>query len=706
MFLLELDQYCAFLLFICVTVAYFCYQNLTNNSDFDWIWIGLCLGLLVIVLVGLESDTIDLFRPDMVVEWYNEQPGKVILRNYNTYIYPIGNSVTDTWLKENGVVSNKKLFLSTTGLHQFVDYYQFYSLYPLRKDPLTPIIDKLYYLAAVTLDKTAEFIRLNIYQYIWGYSRYEYIGSRTPEFFKYTYRISGGDFFLWRDFVKFDYSGPFIPPYDRYGNRLPGTVHNTKYWISWEPKKHNAWARLIQLEDEFVHDVPRGRLFQETRELFPEKVYRRIRKHLKLPYTTHTRRADWVLPLSYDFYRKGVLGAEKDALVILDPYLPAKTSWSHYFFDIFTWRKEFFAFKAYYYKSKGLISLNWAEGGLREEFRDYFLASEEDDVYKLMFREDNRFKNYRSDYFKLIDPIPSWTRLSYQRVPIRRGFIDLFMKGWNQRWLKLKYLYVPEPLSLNFVFFYTGKKTMDGFFLPVKHYVVNFEKNLGFFGLVDLGYNSLKNVFLLNITHSFYTDTSHVFSLFSTEHKYSRYYDDFINNSNYRYLHLPIRKDFYDAGVFQLYPYLPKLGYVGYRVANLYPDPDEVYRSYTMYPTRNFYLKKFFKLMTFNDDAKYYVKISRDILEVFRTYMLGELGEDTFWPEILALAVKAWVYCIIGYMLMKRISGVFTHNQYDLDFYNPYHVKNPFTIFANALLSLLTINILFAVFTSASVGGA
>lgn len=703
--LLELDQYCAFLLFICVTVAYFCYQNLANNSDFDWVWVVLCLGFLVIVLVGLESDTIDLFRPDMIVEWYNDQPGKVVLRNYNTYLYPIGNSVTDSWLKENGVTSNKKLFLSTSGLHQFVDYYQFYSLYPLRKDPLTPIVDMLYYIAANILNKTAEFIRLNIYQYIWGYTKYEYIGSRSVELFKYKYRVLGGDFFLWRDFVRFDYTGPFIPPYDRFGNKLPGTIHQTKYWISWEPKRNTAWGGLIQLESTFTRDPFRERFFQETRgDLFPEKVYKRIRKHLKLPYTTHTRRADWILPLSYEFYFKGFLGAEKGALVSLKPRLPAETSWIQYVLDSVARWKDPLSFKAYYYNQKGLISLNWAEGGLREEFRDYFLNSEGDSEFSF-FDEVNRFKD-RSDYFRMAEPIPDWVRLSYQRVPIRRGFIDLYMKGWNQRWLKLKYLYARESLRLNFVFFYTAETTMDGFFLPVKYYVENPRSNLTFFGLVDLGYGSLQNKFLLENTHSFNVDGLQTFNLFSTNYSYNRYYDEFINNNNYRYLHIPIRKDFYDAGVFQLYPYLPKLGYVGYRTANLYPDPDKVYQSYTTYPTRNYYLKKFFKLMTFNDEAKYYVKISKDILELFRTYMLGELGEDTFFPEVFAVWVKAWVYGVIFYLMTKRFFGVFVHNQYDLDFFEPSYVKNPFTVFAHLLLTIFAINVLLAVFTSSSIDGS
>lgn len=706
--LLELDQYCAFLLFVCVTVFYFYYQNLTGNSDFDWIWMGLCSGFLVIVLVGLESDTIDLFRPDMIVEWYNEQPGKVVLRNYNTYLYPIGNSLTDTWLKENGVTSNKKLFLSTSGLHQFVDYYQFYSLYPLRKDPLTPIVDKLYYFAASTLNKTADFFRIYVYQYFWGYTQYEYIGSRSPELFKHTYRVSRGDFFLWRDFVRFDYTGPLIPPYDSYGNKLPGTVHNTRYWISWEPRKSKAWARLINYKDPLSSDnVFREQYIQERRgDLFPEKVYKRIRKHLKLPYTTHTRRADWVLPLSYDFYCKIFLGARKDGLVVLDPHISSKTSWFQYFFDSIATRSDPLSFKADYYSRQGLLNLSWAEGGLREGFRD-FLTSEGDETYASLFDESNRFKRHRGDYRRLTAPVPDWVRLSYQRVPIRRGFVDLFMKGWNQRWLKLKYLYVPEPLHLRFVYFRTGEKSMDGFFLPVKFYVMSLERNLGLFGLVDMGYNSLKNIYLLQNTHSFYADNSCNFDLFSTTHKYYRYYDEFMNsNVTYKYLHIPIRRDFYDAGVFQLYPYFPKLGYVGYRSTNLYPDPDVVYQPYTPYPIRNFYVKKFFKLMTFNDEAKYYIKVSRDILELFRTYMLGELGEDTFFPEVFAISVKAWVYCIIGYFLMKRISGVFVHNQYDLDYHNFYLVKNPFTAFANVLLTLLTINVLFAVFTSASIGGS
>ncbi len=706
--LLELDQYSAFLLFICVTVFYFYYQNLTNNSDFDWIWAGLCSGFLVIVLVGLESDTIDLFRPDMIVEWYNEQPGKVVLRNYNTYLYPIGNSLTDNWLKENGVTSNKKLFLSTSGLHQFVDYYQFYSLYPLRKDPLTPIIDKMYYFAASTLNKTAEFFRVHVYQYFWGYTNYEYIGSRSVELFRYTYRVSRGDFFLWRDFVRFDYTGPFIPPYDSYGNKLPGTIHNTKYWISWEPRRSSAWARLINYKHPLASEnIFREQYIQETRgDLFPEKIYKRIRKHLKVPYTTHTRRADWVLPLGYDFYCKGFLGAREDGLIILNPHFSTGVSGFQYFFDSIAKWSDPLSFKADYYMRQELVSLSWAEGGLREEFRD-FLTSEGDEAYKSLFGKGNQFKHYPINYYKLTEPIPDWVRLSYQRVPIRRGFIDLFMKGWNQRWLKLKYLYVPEPLCLNFVFFRTGEKTMDGFFLPMKCCAANLEKSLNLFGLVDLGYSSLKNIFLLQNTHSFYVNDLHSFDLFSTTYKYHRYYDDFINKSNnYQYLYIPIRKDFYDAGVFQLYPYLPKLGYVGYRSVNLYPDPDVVYQPYAPYPIRNFFLKKFFKLMTFNEEAKYYVKVSRDILELLRTFMLGELGEDTFFPEIFAIAVKAWVYCIIGYFLLKRISGVFVHNQYDLDYHNFYLVKNPFTAFANILLTLLTINVLFAVFTSASIGGS
>ena len=699
--LLELDQYQAFLLFICVTVAYFCYQHLVDG-DFDWMWVGLCLGFLIIVLVGLESDTIDLFRPDMIVEWYNEQPGKVSLRNYNTYLYPIGNSITDAWLKENGVTSNKKLFLSTSGLHQFTDYYQFYSIYPLRKDPLTPTIDKLYYFAVVIVNKVFDFANIYIYSYFWGYNKYEYIGFRPVNLYKYKYRVSGGDFFLWRDFVRFDYTGPFLPPYDRFGNKLPGTIHNTKYWIAWEPRKNSPWSKLMKLEEALTHDVYRERYFFETRgDLFPDRVYRRLRKHLKLPYTVHTRRADWVLPLSYDFYLKGFLGTGRGALAELSPRIASEVSWIYYLWDGLNKWINPFSFKAsYYFRYK--LFLNWAEGGLRDEFRDSFLALETGEAYAALFKENNRFKNYFVDYPRLLHRRPDWVRLSYQKVPIRRGFVDLWMKGWNQRWLKLKYIYVPEPLSLRFIFFRVGGKAMDGFFLPVKHYVGDLNKDLSFFGLFDLGYGSLKSAFLLRSTHSVYVTNLQRFDLFSLDQQYYRYYDDWLRNRSSKYLHIPIRRDFYDAGVFQLYPYLPKLGYVGHKVANLYPN--NTYQPYATYPTRNYYLKKFFKLMTFNEEAKYYVKMARDFPEVIRSYMFGELGYETFYPEVMAGAVKVWVYVVIGYFLLKRVSGIFNHNQYDYDYLDLHYVKNPFTAFANFLMFLFATNFLLALATGAGMG--